>query len=163
MISDLEKTEAGGQATAGGQKALVTVPVISLWQPWAQWVVIGWKTIETRTHPRFETLAGKRIGIHAAQKWDKNAIHIARPYLTDDQFHQTLEMFRTHHCDSGKILGTVFAKEHRLLDPDDAPAALIECATERFGLIFRDPLKLDPPIAVKGRQAIFHAEVPNAE
>ena len=41
---------------------------ISLHQPWATFVTLKWKTIETRTHQRFKSLVGKRIAIHAAQK-----------------------------------------------------------------------------------------------
>jgi hypothetical protein len=46
------------------------IPIISLWQPWAQWVALGWKLIESRTHNRFKSLLTKRIGIHASAKWD---------------------------------------------------------------------------------------------
>lgn len=35
-----------------------TIKCISMWQPWAWWVMRGWKTIETRTHNRFKGLAG---------------------------------------------------------------------------------------------------------
>lgn len=164
MISDLSQQEAGGPSVIAGQKtpAGILVSCISLWMPWAQWVMLGWKPIETRTHERFETLAGKRIGIHASKKWDKNAIHIARPYLTDDQYHATLEMFRTRADFGGKVLGTVFVNEHRLLDPADAPLALIECDTRRFGLLTRDPIKLPVPFPVTGRQGIFHVHLPDA-
>lgn len=48
--------------------------VITLWQPWATWVVLGWKTIETRLHPRFASLAGQVIGIHAGLKFDDLAM-----------------------------------------------------------------------------------------
>lgn len=163
MISDLLKTEAGGPSVIAGQIAPAgfVIPCISLWMPWAQWVIWGWKPIETRTHDRFESLPGKRTGIHAAKKWDRQAIHIARPYLTDDQFHETLELFRVHHHDAGKVLGTVFVHEHRRLDPDDAKAALIECDTIRYGLILRDPQKLAVPFPVTGRQGIFHVQLPN--
>jgi hypothetical protein len=157
MISDLEQTAAGDERAAG----VITIPIISLWQPWAQWVILGWKTIETRIHPRFETLAGKRIGIHSAKTWDKQAIHEARLYLTDDQVRQTYESLHDFFKnDAGKIIGTVFVREHRLTEPEDSQAALIECNTPRYGLYLRDPIKLDPPIAVKGRQAIFHAAIP---
>ena len=47
---------------------------ISLWQPHASWVAMGWKTIETRTHDRFKSLAGRRIAVHAAQKVDTAAL-----------------------------------------------------------------------------------------
>lgn len=151
MISDLEKTEGGSSR--------LTTQVISLWQPWAQWVILGWKTIETRTHARFAKLAGQRIGIHAAKVWDKQAIHLARSYLTEDQIHQTFELLRVHHHDSGKVLGTVFVNEHRILERADAPAALIECETVRFGLLLSLPIKFAVPVPAVGRQGIFHANL----
>lgn len=167
MIFDLSQQEAGGHSVVAGQMApglpsTNSTPCISLWQPWAQWVVLGWKTIETRTHPRFESLAGKRIGIHAAKVWDKQAIHIARSYLTDEQFEQTYQLLQEsqHNSLGGKVLGTVFVNEHRLLDTDDAPAALIECQTVRFGLLLRDPIQLAVPFPVTGRQGIFHVQLP---
>jgi predicted transcriptional regulator len=39
--------------------------VITLWQPWASFIALGWKTIETRTHDRFKNLVCERIAIHA--------------------------------------------------------------------------------------------------
>lgn len=47
---------------------------ISLHQPWAIWVAMKWKTIETRTHDRFKSLLGQRIAIHAAKKVDVSAL-----------------------------------------------------------------------------------------
>ena len=44
---------------------------ISLWQPWATFVSVGWKTIEPRTHQRFNGLIGQQIAIHAARKIDR--------------------------------------------------------------------------------------------
>jgi hypothetical protein len=39
------------------------LPCITLWRPWSTWIADGRKTIETRTHDRFRSLVGKRIGI----------------------------------------------------------------------------------------------------
>ena len=58
---------------------------ISLWQPWAQWVALNLKTIETRTHSRFKRLKGERIAIHAAKKWDPAAWDAAEEYLSQVQ------------------------------------------------------------------------------
>ena len=44
---------------------------ISLWQPWATFVTMKWKTIETRTHQWFNGLVGQRIAIHAAMNIDR--------------------------------------------------------------------------------------------
>jgi hypothetical protein len=171
VIFDLQQPGAGGPSAVAGQMPpsgsstavpADPLPCISLWQPWAQWVLLGWKTIETRYHPRFETLAGKRIGIHAAKVWDKQAIHIARAWLNDDQIAQTYELLREYNALGGKVLGTVFVNEHRLLDRDDSPAALSECETVRYGLILRDPIKFEVPFPVTGRQGIFHVTIPYA-
>jgi len=38
------------------------MPVITLWQPWASWVIEGRKRIETRTHDRLGSLATRPPG-----------------------------------------------------------------------------------------------------
>jgi hypothetical protein len=43
--------------------------VITLKQPWATWVLWGWKIVETRLHNQFGSLMNKRIGIHAGLGW----------------------------------------------------------------------------------------------
>lgn len=121
----------------------------------------GWKTIETRSHARFESLAGKTIGIHASKTWDSDAMRLARPYLTDEQFEQTYLILRDEKKNTGAVLGTVFVNEHRFLDPDDSAAALIDCETPCFGLLLRDPIKLACPFPVTGQQGIFHVQLPN--
>jgi len=55
-----------------------TIPAITLWQPWASWMAWGWKTIETRTHLRLQSLLGKTVAIHAGLRVDRNAVHLAR-------------------------------------------------------------------------------------
>lgn len=46
---------------------------ISLWQPWAQLVVLGIKTLETRSWPCPPSLIGERIAFHAAKRVDGEA------------------------------------------------------------------------------------------
>lgn len=127
---------------------------ISLWQPWAQWVMLGWKTIETRTHNRFKSLVGKRVGIHATHKWDRATAKLALPYLTKEQLEQTGKMYDQWQT-SGQLLGTVEVTQSRLLVPADAPQAMIECDTTRYGLFLRDPQPFEKPIPAKGMQGIW--------
>lgn len=129
---------------------------ISLWQPWAQWVMLGWKTIETRLHDRFKGLALERIGIHAAQKWDAFATKEALPFLTKEQLEATLR-FTKHES---ALLGSVFVRDCSWLLPPAGKEALIECETRRFGLILQDPIQLHEPLAMKGGQGIFYATIP---
>lgn len=140
--------------------ALTLIPCISLWQPWAQWVMLGWKPIETRTHTRFTSLAGKTTGIHASQHWDKHALAAARPYLSEEQIKATHEMLP---LTQGQLLGTVHVNAHRLLTADDSRAALIDCAsTTRWGLITASPKPLAPPLIMRGMQGIFWTRIPRS-
>ncbi len=131
------------------------MPCISLWQPWAQWIALGWKTIETRTHARFAGLEGRRIGIHAAAKWDKQAIDAARPYLTAAQLAETEVIGDA----TGLILRTAHVGSHALCSPHfDAPKALIECDTERWGLRLIEIQMVPKHAPIAGGQGIFYVE-----
>jgi len=128
------------------------MPIISLWQPWANWVSLGWKPIETRKHERFKGLVGKRIGIHASLKWDKDAMTLAANYLTYEQYDATRNFLRI----GGAIICTAFVREHRRLTPSDAHLALIECDNKRFGLFLEDVQSIEA-IPAKGKQGIWYA------
>lgn len=131
-----------------------TLYCISLWQPWAQWVMLGWKTIETRTHDRFRSLVGKTIGIHAALHWDNQAAIAAQDYLESWQIHQVYQQ-RSDVTKSGKILGTVFVNQSRILTDADSRSAMIECSTRRFGLFLSNPTPYQEPIFARGKQGIW--------
>lgn len=132
-----------------------TMPCISLWQPWAQWVALGWKTIETRTHRRFAGLAGKTIAIHATQHWDVCAVVTAQEWLTPDMIRDTVEMrLMSKQSLGGAIICTARVTSHRALDAGDSAGALIECKTQRYGLFLSDVRKVEP-IPTKGRQGLF--------
>lgn len=141
----------------GLQPDQITLSVISLWQPWATWVALGWKTIETRTHDRFKNLAGKRIGIHAAKKWDNNALSFASDYLTTRQVDRTLTW--ANKPDYG-LVATAYVEKHILAIPRDAECALVECCTYRFGLFLSGIRQINPPINIPGRQGIFTVRFP---
>lgn len=123
---------------------------ISLWQPWASWVDLGWKPIETREHNYFKSLVGQRILIHAAKKWDERAFRMAWNYLSPKQIHAT-QAFKGLHG----LLCTAFVKEHRYLHIKDSALALCACDNNLYGLILEDIQRLKKPIAWKGSQGIF--------
>jgi hypothetical protein len=134
-----------------------STPIITLWMPWANWVAQGWKTIETRTHMRFACLKGKRIGIHAGLKWDKNALNLACPYLTLEQDISTQTWYQNGKwMAGGTILCTSFVEDFRLLRNEDSKEALIECETKRYGLVLKDIVLLNPPIPCRGSQGIWY-------
>lgn len=139
----------------------MTIDCISLHQPWAFWISQGWKTIETRTHGRYVTLLGKRIGIHAAMTWDKNAIDAARPYLEPWQIEATETMVRT----GGYItcLADVQAVNWIATNQEAvSKAALIDCVNGemRYGLWLENIQRLAfPETKITGRQGVFKVEV----
>jgi hypothetical protein len=134
----------------------ILTPIISLWMPWANWVVLGWKEIETRLHRRFYSLEGKTIGIHASQKWDDTAIEQARPYLQDWQIEQTRGFLKI----GGAIIGKAACTTARSLNGEDSRRALIDCASvQRHGLVLAYPRSIEA-IPAKGKQGIWYQELP---
>lgn len=129
-----------------------TISVISLWPPWANWVALGWKTIESRLHRRFAGLVGQRIGIHCALKWDESAIETARPYLSQAQIDCTHNFLRI----GGSVMCTALVSEERWLTLDDARKALIECETRRHGIVLTDLQQIEA-IPMRGHQGIWKA------
>lgn len=128
------------------------LPVITLYQPWATWIMRGWKTIETRTHNRFACLNHKTILIHAGMTTDAAAIN--NPYLSKEQLlHAPDEMV------NGFILGSAYALYLGCLDPDDGVNALIECETLRYGLLLDNINVFKEPIPVKGEMGIWYYDL----
>lgn len=133
------------------------LPIITLHRPWADWVALGWKEIETRTHNRFQSLCRRRVGIHAGMRWDRKAADTADHYMISSQHDQIY-----NSRDSGRIICTVFVEHFRLLAPPDAARAMIECDSVRYGLFLINPrLTPDEPwTRIKGAQGIQYVEVP---
>lgn len=125
------------------------LPVITLYQPWATWIIRGWKTIETRTHNRFACLDHKTILIHAGQTTDPSAFN--NPYLTKEQL-----TYEPDEIVNGFILGGAYVQYLGCLDPDDGVNALIECETLRYGLLLDQIKKFDQPIPAKGGMGIWY-------
>ena len=127
-----------------------TIPAITLWQPWASWIEMGLKTIETRLHTRFRCLVGKRIAIHAGMKIDLSAWTEARRWRASGLCVPCLPR--------GMVLCTALVDDFRLLDGVDSHDALIDCGggITRYGLVLTDVQSLDPPIPATGHQGIWN-------
>ncbi len=129
------------------------IPTITLHQPWASWILWGWKTIETRTHARFSSIYDQRIAIHAGKRFDPDAIRTAEPWLDEDRIWRTLQDWA-----SGVILCTAYVEENRPLNRTDSPAAMCDCSEPGlWGLILTDIQPVTPPIPAKGRQGIWYS------
>jgi len=130
-------------------------PCLTLYQPWATWIIRGWKTIETRIHNRFQCLKGKHILIHAGKKTDAAAIN--NPYLTKEQLlHNPDEMI------NGYIIGGAFVYDFKALNDTHSKDALIECeSAQRFGLFLNQIWKLSEPIEINGELGIWYFDYGN--
>lgn len=133
------------------------LPVITLYQPWATWIIRGWKTIETRTHNRFACLNHKTILIHAGQTTDAAAIN--NPYLTKEQL-----LYEPDEVINGFILGSAYVDATGLLCGDDYEnkAALIY-TMDRYGLFLEKIEKFKEPIPVKGEMGIWYFDMEKKE
>lgn len=130
------------------------MPVITLYQPWATWVVVGWKTIETRLHRGFKSLEGKRVLIHGGKKVDEGAWDAAAPWITKEQ-----EEYRGSYP-TGAIIGSALVTEFRVLDENDSRYALIDCCTViRYGLLLNEVLCFFEPMLVEGSMGIWYFDM----
>ena len=153
------------------------IPALTLHEPWATWIAVGLKTIETRTHDRYKSLIGKQIAIHAGQRFDKGAIKTAHDALLPDASYN-------HHSPTietaiellSKLIaaarnprhGHVVCMSHiwatRWLSRDDSPDALIDCTPQnagsrecvkRFGFFLGETERVLDPTVYKGHQGIW--------
>lgn len=135
---------------------------ITLWRPWADWVALDWKKIETREHNRLACLVGKRIAIHAGLKMDKSAAALAaRAYMDTGAWKGPLLL--PYPC-AGHIIALTSVTAHRLLCQEHERGALIECLTHRYGSFLENTVRLPSPIPMKGHQGIWKIDrklIPN--
>ena len=135
------------------------LPCLTLYQPWATWIMRGWKTIETRTHNRFECLKGRTILIHAGMTTDDSSFAVRNPYLTKNQILQNPD-----EVVNGFILGSVYVYDTGALNDGDSKAALIDCESiQRYGLFLRDKQQLLDPIPCKGGMGIWYFDMDKKE
>lgn len=126
----------------------ITMPAITIKNPWATWIMKGWKVVETRTHNRFRGLDGKRILIHAGMGSDKKAFDT--PHLTPDQKEELL-------MPKGHILGSAMVYYTGLLLSCDSESALVDCSnSDLYGLCIDEIEIFEKPIPCKGKLGIWY-------
>lgn len=134
------------------------IPIITLKQPWASWVIEGIKLIESRVHKNFQTLVGRDFGIHAAQTYDLSDHVLKNPYLSEKKIQESLSY------PTGVILGTVHGAGFLPLKKYHEQAALIECTSvQRYGLRLIDAIKFEKPIPHAGELAIWYYDLDKME
>ncbi len=131
------------------------LPAITLYQPWATWIMRGWKTIETRIHNRFACLKDQIILIHAGKRTDDSDAVIRNPYLTREQL-----LYKPEEVINGCILGRAFVYDFDSLSDGWSKDALIDCGnTLRYGLYLKDITTFDTPIPVNGEMGIWYFDL----
>jgi len=135
---------------------------ISLYEPWASFIIWGWKTIETRTHKRFKSLVAQQILIHAAKTFDYSDVFLK--HLNEYQLSTYKMILKTDYFKStaGKLIGTVYVMGFKTLFESDSKSALIDCGISkpvRYGIILQTPINLIQPIPYRGYQ--FPFDVPD--
>ena len=144
----------------------VSMPAITLWQPWASLISRGFQRIETRTHARFRSLVGQRIAIHAGCQIDWEAWLILEWCAPDE----VGDFLRAHRVNGQRyprsllpkaaIVATAWVVEHRKLGRRDGAAALMSNPTGLYGLVLEDVGKVEPPIHARGRQGVWRWRMP---
>ena len=140
-------------------KEQAVFPVLSLYQPWAAYIMMGYKLIETRLHDRFKGIVGKQILIHAARNVDNSVEAQHNQYLTPEEIKvaHTI-MFK------GAIIGSAIVDKARWLEERDSQLAMIDCKnTKRFGLHLTHITMFDEPLFERGSMGIWYYDMANRE
>jgi len=140
--------------------ATETIPAISLAQPWASWVALGWKTIETRCHNGFAGLVGRRLAICASKTWDREALDVADVFMSAEQVYAHGRMTAAGLYPKGEIVAV--ARMLRL-----QPCTHVELARSALcwyeggvGYVLGDVSPLPVGLRVAGSLGIFYIDLP---
>lgn len=116
---------------------------ISIKQPWAELIVCGRKTIETRT---WKTDYRGEILICASLGWDKSVA---------ERFNCT----RSHAPDRGAAIAYAVLVDVRPMRISDEPFALCYCQNNLYAWILAD-VRRSVPFSVKGKLGLFDVKLP---
>lgn len=137
---------------------------ITIWQPWAELIVLGLKQYETRS---WGTAYRGKVAIHAA-KFHRlphevytdiaKAIGITPEEYPNSWLGQAERGTGVHF---GAIIGTAklvdvspTSRLHGHLTPRER--TLGDFGPDRYGWAMENPVRCDPPITVKGRQGLWN-------
>lgn len=134
---------------------------LTLWQPWAAYVVGGPKNIENRRWPPPKWIMGKRIAIHAGLKHDETADAWLESAFAkafgDDSMTWTKHVPRLAQLEArGAILGTarVVGVHAPVLGPERRETSPWHMR-DQYGWILADRVALPKPIACRGAQKLW--------
>ena len=136
---------------------------LTLHEPWATWVALNLKPIETRTHDRYKSLIGKRIAIHAGKRFDRHACTTAKaalegyhPDVVADLIAKLIDAAKKPN--HGRVVCTTQIYAGAWLAEIHNRQALVDCgpnAAPRFGFFLRNTKTCGDPTVYRGRQGIW--------
>lgn len=134
---------------------------ITLHEPWASFIMWGWKTIETRTHRRYRKYLGETIAIHASKIFDDSGIYFS--YMTPEQKMFFIRKQKEGHFkeSSGKIICLADVIGFGKIFPGQSKAAMIYCdrwENIRYGLHLVNIRSLEKFVPAKGHQFPWNYE-----
>lgn len=135
---------------------------ITLWQPWATLVIIGAKTLETRSWP----IAYRGpLAIHAAASTNTKLV---RHLLSGEPFRSVLAEAgydEVSDLPSGCVLGTVTVTDcestNKAFYVTQQERAFGDFSPHRFAWTLEDPIRFPEPIPARGKQGLWDWEEPS--
>ena len=134
---------------------------LTVWQPWAQLLAMGTKSIETRS---WGTRYRGRILIHAA-KADHQYIILRYPHELFQHFEAAGAIYKDFPL--GAIIGQANLVEciqmdqeycDRMKKQNPAEYAFGNYEPGRYALVMKDAVLFDKPIPAKGKQGLWNWE-----
>lgn len=130
---------------------------LSLWQPWASAIVLGWKRVETR---HWSTRYRGALAIHAAKRWTAKEREDWAALSRAEGFDAS-----SYELPLGALIATVclvdvVPTEKLVGEISDQEQRWGNYAPGRFGFVFEGLIKLPEPVPFKGMQGFF--DVPDA-
>ncbi len=134
---------------------------ITLWQPWATFVEVGWKSIEIRTHQRLKGLIGQRVAIHAAKKIDTNCLlNRFIPYMDSIQrlnLWKHVDRCRGHIICTATVADARWAPNVDFVEREEWNGKAMCEVAGKFCLFLENIKPLKNRVPFRGRQGIFNA------
>ena len=146
----------------------ITLPCLSIWQPWAQLIGHGYRLAEARTWALPRKYIGKTLAIAAAKKLDRDAwIHLCSQYNSNqgrrDAMSRCMGQFGTPDTwPQGCVIGLVHAVGCASPNATDSlpPKFRRWAMRDRYTWLFAEAAPLKEPLPVRGKQGIFQVEIP---